>query len=124
VTESLSIEPAEFLDSVRSAMKAGHPGLDAEPLEILEFQEACLEGIYRTRGKSKTLEAAKGLARLHAAYAMAVAEGMETALEISYDPDELLRDGPKGLAAYAAARKPSLRTVTVGPDGEGGARID
>jgi hypothetical protein len=124
VVESLDTGPSEFLESVRSAMKGGHPGPDAEPLEILEFQEACLEGIYRARGKENSLEAAKGLARLHAAYGMAVAEGMETGLEISYDPDELLREGPKGLASYAASRKPSLRTVVVGPDGEGGARID
>ncbi len=125
VASSLGMEPSALLGAVAAAMARGpHPGLDADPLDILAFQEECLVLVHADRGKKASLEAAKGLARLHAAYAMAVAEGRETGLELSYDPDALLHEAPGGLAAFASSHKASLRTVVVGPDGQGGARID
>ncbi len=123
--DALGMKASTFLERVARRMRAeGNPGHDADPLDILAFQEDCVEATARTEGKAACLGALKGLIRLHAAYGMALAEGRETELELEYGADELLRQAPLGLARFCASHQPAPRIVLVGPDGEGDARIE
>jgi hypothetical protein len=66
----------------------------------------------------------RDLVRLHGAWGRALAEGEESLLDLSYDPEEVLGAAAVGLAAFARGAARSDGRWRVVPDEEEGARIE
>jgi hypothetical protein len=86
-------------------------------------QLAFLERSYSGARLGRLLPALRDLVRLHGAWARALAEGEETELELSYEPEEAL-GAALSLEAFAELSRPAPSRVVVVPDDEEGARIE
>jgi hypothetical protein len=64
------------------------------------------------------------LLRLHGAWGRALAEGEESFLDLSYDPEEVLGSAVSGLAAFVRSATPLRARWRVLPDELEGARIE
>jgi hypothetical protein len=91
--------------------------IEAEQLEFLE-------STYEKAGQKALLPALRDLVRLHGAWGRALAEGEESLVELSYDPEEVLGAAAAGLAAFARGAAQSNARWRVVPDEEDGARIE
>jgi hypothetical protein len=70
------------------------------------------------------MPALRDLVRLHGAWGRALAEGEESILELSYDPEEALGAAAVGLAAFVRGASRSGARWRVVPDDVEGARIE
>jgi hypothetical protein len=89
-----------------------------------EEQLAFLERAYAAAGHSALMPALRDLVRLHGAWGRALAEGEESILELSYDPEEALGAAAVGLAAFVRGASRSGARWRVVPDDVEGARIE
>jgi radical SAM superfamily enzyme YgiQ (UPF0313 family) len=96
---------------------SGLPSIEAEQLGYL--QDA-----YASAGLDALLPALLDLVRLHGAWGRALAEGEESFLDLSYDPEEELGAAVSGLAAFVRAATPLRARWRVLPDELEGARIE
>jgi hypothetical protein len=96
---------------------SGPPSIEAEQLGFL--QDA-----YASAGLGALLPALLDLVRLHGAWGRALAEGEESFLDLSYDPEEVLGAAVSGLAAFVRAATPLRARWRVLPDELEGARIE
>jgi hypothetical protein len=88
-------------------------------------QLAFLGEAYGAAGLSALTPALRDLVRLHGAYGRALAEGEESLLDLSYDPEEVLGAGAaSGLAAFARGASQLRARWRIVPDEEEGARIE
>jgi radical SAM superfamily enzyme YgiQ (UPF0313 family) len=78
---------------------------------------------YSTARLGHFLPAVRDLVRLHGAWARALAEGEETELELTYDPEEALGSA-LSLEAFVKAAEPAPARVRIVPDDDEGARIE
>jgi hypothetical protein len=128
--QPLKARPSAFLRGY-AAWLAGRGGPSARPsgpLAIEAEQLAFLGEAYAAAGLAALTPALRDLVRLHGAYGRALAEGEESILDLSYDPEEVLgcaaAGKASGLAAFArsgARRRGRWRVV---PDEEEGARME
>ncbi len=79
---------------------------------------------YSAAGLGALVPALRDLVRLHGAWGRALAEGEESVLDLSYDPEEVLGAASSGLSAFVRAAKPVRATWRVSPDEDDGARIE
>jgi radical SAM superfamily enzyme YgiQ (UPF0313 family) len=120
----LRARPSSFLYEYAAWLaERGGPG-KPEPVVIEAEQIDFLEHMYGRAGLGSLLPALCDLVRLHGAYGRALAEGAESVLELSYDPEESLGAVASGLPAFVRAASPSRGTWRVLPDEEDGARIE
>ena len=124
----LKARPALFLRDFAASLErraaspsAKAPG-DARAIEIEQL--AFLDEAYGTAGLGALKPALRDLVRLHGAWGRAIAEGTESVLDLSYDPEEVLGAAAAGLAAFARAAKTLRGTWRVVPDEDEGARIE
>ena len=116
----LRCRPATFLRDFHSWLTArgGIPGtIEAEQLGYLDKA-------YRTAGLAALLPALRDLVHLHGAWGRALAEGEESLLDLSYDPEETLSAPSSGLVAFTRMAVPQRARWRVLPDEEEGARIE
>jgi radical SAM superfamily enzyme YgiQ (UPF0313 family) len=71
------------------------------------------------RKRPECIEAMLDLIRLHGAYSRALAEGQESVVDLSYDPDAILGPGGMDPRAFARAAKKKARRVWIGRDEDG-----
>ncbi len=95
-----------------------------EPNAISAEQLGYLGERYRSAGLESLLPALNDLVRLHTAWGLALAEGEESTLDLTYDPEEVLGAAGAGLAAYVRSASVSRATWRVLPDEEEGARLE
>jgi radical SAM superfamily enzyme YgiQ (UPF0313 family) len=95
----------------------GASAVEAEQLGFLEAE-------YSRAGLATLYPALRDLVRLHGAWARALAEGEESLLELSYDPEEILGAAAAGLAAFARGARRANGEWRVLPDAAEGARIE
>jgi hypothetical protein len=126
----LRVSPAILLRDFASylAARAGHSrggvrGPD-DPHSIEAEQLGFLEEAYGKAGLGALFPALRDLVRLHGAWGRALAEGEETSLDLSYDPEEALGAAASGLAAFVRAASRSSARWRVLPDDEEGARLE
>jgi radical SAM superfamily enzyme YgiQ (UPF0313 family) len=91
--------------------------------EIEEEQLGFASEAYAAAGLGALVPALRDLVRLHGAWGRALAEGEESELDLSYDPEELLGAAAAGLAAFVRSAKPLRAAWRVIPDEDEGARI-
>jgi len=94
------------------------------PRAVMEEQLGFLGEEYARSGLNALLPALRDLVKLHGAWGLALAEGEESELDLSYDPEEVLACAPAGLAAFAASASRSPGSWLVTPDDEEGARLE
>jgi len=110
-------KPAAFLSrfAERGVADAAEPSSE----EIEGAQLSFLEGEYERKGLGNLLPALRDLVRLHGAYGRAVAEGIATEIDTTYDYQQIM--GPAGLDLPAFARaarpKPGRARLEAGSDG-------
>jgi radical SAM superfamily enzyme YgiQ (UPF0313 family) len=95
-----------------------------EQLSIEAEQLGFLEAAYGKSGLEKLWPALRDLVRLHGAWGRALAEGAQTVLDLSYDPEEVLGAAASGLAAFVRGASRASARWRVLPDEEEGARIE
>ena len=100
-----------------SGVSGGSRAVEAEQLGFLE-------GAYDEAGLGALYPALRDLVMLHGAWGRALAEGEESVLGLSYDPEEVLGGAPRNLAAFARGAARRRGTWRVLPDDEEGARIE
>jgi radical SAM superfamily enzyme YgiQ (UPF0313 family) len=125
----LKARPSAFLRDYaawlerRGGQDPGEPRREG-PRAIEAEQLAFLDEAYGAAGLAALLPALRDLVRLHAAWGLALAEGEESLLELSYDPEEVLGAASTGLAAFARSASPLRARWRVVPDEDEGARIE
>jgi Fe-S oxidoreductase len=128
--KSLRARPSELFESYAAWLEARSPGAwrDGAPesshAEIEAEQLGFLEERFERAGLAAQLPALRDLVRLHGAYGRALAEGAETALDLSYDPEEVLVAPELGLALFAREASASPAAWRIVPDENEGARIE
>lgn len=124
----LKARPSVFLREYAAWLdKRGDPAPaarldDARAIEAEQL--AFLDEAYGAAGLVALKGALRDLVRLHGAWGRAIAEGAESVLDLSYDPEEVLGAAAAGLAAFSRAARPLRATWRVTPDEDEGARID
>jgi hypothetical protein len=109
-----------------AAAKAAQSGCAAgegESRAIEAEQLGYLGQAYSAARLERLLPAVRDLVRLHGAWARALAEGVETELDLSYEPEEALGSA-LSLEAFVKTARPAPSRVRVVPDDEEGARIE
>jgi radical SAM superfamily enzyme YgiQ (UPF0313 family) len=84
-------------------------------------QLAFLSEAYKTAGLGALLPALTDLVRLHGAWGRALAEGEDSVVTLSYDPEEVLGAASSGLAAFVQRARPLPGKWRVLPDEAEGA---
>jgi hypothetical protein len=108
----LKIRPSVFLERFTGA----RPALDTEDsLTIEKMQISFLEEQYRLKKKEKLLPALRDIVRYHGAWGRALAEGKDTEIDFTYDPDTVLGPAALDLESFAASVKPRPRRLRVRP---------
>lgn len=108
-----------------SVYLSARPGPRSEAGPAIEGEQlAFLEAAYGKAGLKALFPALRDLVRLHGAWGRALAEGEESLLDLSYDPEEVLGAAAAGLAAFARGAARSNARWLVVPDEEEGARIE
>jgi radical SAM superfamily enzyme YgiQ (UPF0313 family) len=120
----LRMRASALLEAYASSRDASLAAGGDAPAEIEREQLAFIEGAYERAGLGNLAPALRDLVRLHGAWGRALAEGEESLLELSYDPDEVLGAAASGLAAFARAASPTRGTWRVLPDEVEGARLE
>ena len=95
-----------------------------DPLSIEAEQLGFLEAAYEKAGLGGLFPALRDLVRLHGAWGRALAEGEESLLALSYDPEEVLGAAAAGLAAFVRSATRSSSEWRIVPDEEDGARME
>jgi radical SAM superfamily enzyme YgiQ (UPF0313 family) len=110
--------PPARAGEAREAVPAGEGSraIEAEQLGYLGHA-------YSAARHERLLPALRDLVRLHGAWARALAEGEETELDLTYEPEEALGSA-LSLEAFVKAAEPAPSRVRVVPDEEEGARIE
>jgi radical SAM superfamily enzyme YgiQ (UPF0313 family) len=103
---------------------ASAQGAAAAAREIEAEQLGFLVEAYGRAGLAALVPALRDLVSLHGAWGRALAEGEETRLELSYDPEEVLGAAATGLAAFARGAEKRKGSWLVVPDEVEGARIE
>ncbi len=116
----LRCRPSTFLRDFHSWLS----GRGDIPGTIEAEQLAFLDKAYRAAGLDTLLAALRDLVRLHGAWGRALAEGEESVLDLSYDPEETLSAPASGLAAFTRVAAIQRARWRVLPDEEEGARIE
>lgn len=99
------------------AGRAGERGVEAEQLAFLDDR-------YGAAGLKALLPALRDLVRLHGAWGRALAEGTESLLSLSYDPEETLGAPAMGLPAFVRSAETRRAAWRVIPDEAEGARLE
>jgi radical SAM superfamily enzyme YgiQ (UPF0313 family) len=100
-----------------SARRVSSRSIEAEQLDFLGES-------YDAAGLSALLPALRDLVRLHGAWGRALAEGAESLVALSYDPEEALGAAALGIASFVRAARPLRASWRVIPDEAEGARIE
>ena len=124
----LRARPSAFLRDYWSWLAArGAPGREASRREASRAIEAeqlgFLDEAYGASGLAALLPALRDLVRLHGAWGRALADGAESLLALTYDPEEALGAAASGLPAFVRAAEPLRASWRVVPDEADGARI-
>jgi radical SAM superfamily enzyme YgiQ (UPF0313 family) len=114
--------PSAFLRGYASQRKGGSSGEEQKVIEAEQL--GFLERRYAERGLSSLWPALRDLVRLHGAWGRALAEGEETRLELSYDPEATLGAAEAGLAAFVRGSRREGGSWRVLPDDEEGAHLE
>ncbi len=108
-----------------AARGAGPSGPDRDGTRVIEAEQlGFLEKAYVAAGTPALLPVLRDLVRLHGAWGRALAEGEESILDLSYDPEEVLGASSSGLALFSRTAAPLRALWRVLPDEEEGARIE
>lgn len=99
----LKARPSAFLARFAES-GLGFKGGDSRQIE--GAQRAFLEAEYRAKGLGALLPALMDIVGFNAAWGRALAEGEATALDLSYEPDEVLGPGALDLRAFVAGARP------------------
>ena len=124
--KSLRLRPSELLGTFAAWRDAAGPGAKAgETHAAIESEQLLfLKGSFKKAGLDAQWPAASDLVRLHGAWTRALAEGEETILELSYDPEEALGAAELGLAVFSREASTSPGRWRIAPDDEEGATIE
>jgi radical SAM superfamily enzyme YgiQ (UPF0313 family) len=120
----LRARPSVFLRDYASWRARNAGGASSGPRSIEAEQLGFLAGAYASAGLGALLPALQDVVRLHGAWGRAIAEGEESFLDLSYDPEEALSAAASGLAAFVRAAAPLRARWRVLPDEFEGARIE
>jgi hypothetical protein len=106
----------------------GAPSRDVSRQEASRAVEAeqlgFLDAVYGASGLAALLPALHDLVRLHGAWGRALADGTESLLALTYDPEEALGAAGSGLPAFVRTAEPRRAGWRVVPDEADGARIE
>ncbi len=104
----LHISPSAFFSDFSEWQRCNNCSLDsdfrpsaASHAEIEKMQLNFLKQKYAEKHKPMLFDAVSDLVRLNGAFSRAAAEGEETILELSYNPDDLLSPDSENLARFA-----------------------
>jgi radical SAM superfamily enzyme YgiQ (UPF0313 family) len=124
--KSLRRRPSELLEAFAAWRGAEGRGLkEGESQALIESEQLLfLEESFQKAGLGAQWPAASDLVRLHGAWTRALAEGEETILDLSYDPEEALGAAELGLAVFSREASVSSGRWRIVPDEEEGARIE
>ena len=124
ILKPLRESPSAFLREYASWRSRRGGESSGDPRSIEAEQLAFLEECYGAAGLGAILPALRDVVRLHGAWGRALAEGEESLLTLSYEPEEVLGASASGLAAFARAAAPLRAIWRVLPDDLEGARIE
>jgi len=123
-TRPLKARPSSFLREYSSWLSARGGAGPGDPRSIQTEQLAFLGEAYRAAGLAALLPALEDLVRLHTAWGLALAEGEESLLDLSYEPEQVLGAAASGLAAFVRSASMLRESWYVLPDEDEGARIE
>lgn len=87
----------------------------SDPVALERLQLAYLDRLYEEAELDYLLPALWDIVRFHGAWGRALAEGIATDIDCSYDPDEVIGRGPLDLEQLASMAEPSPCRVRVRP---------
>jgi radical SAM superfamily enzyme YgiQ (UPF0313 family) len=120
----LRARPSVFLRDFASWLSDNVDRGSSDSRSIEAEQLGFLDETYAAAGLDALLPALRDLLRLHGAWGRALAEGEESFLDLSYDPEEVLGSAVSGLAAFVRSATPLRARWRVLPDELEGARIE
>lgn len=99
--------------------RAGGSDPVPDPVAVERRQLAYLDALYGRAGLDHLLPALWDIVRFHGAWGRAVAEGLETVVDFTYDPEDVSAATGVDLDSFAAAAtpRPTRARVVPGPDG-------